>query len=152
MSYRIISADSHMTEPPDLWTSRLDVKHRDHAPKVIESYEGKKGAYFVWEGLKPFPVGGIFGSGKKSEELPEHFKKGYEAAPKRVWDPAERLKGNRTAGACGYSNTGSMNNYNRHGNNISVFSALGVFSWQPPFDKGARTSSLGRGEVSDGDF
>jgi len=92
MSYRIISADSHMTEPPDLWTSRLDFKYRAHAPKVVESYEGKKGAYFVCEGLKPFPVGGIFGSGKKAEELPEHFKKGYEAAPKSVWDPAERLK------------------------------------------------------------
>jgi predicted TIM-barrel fold metal-dependent hydrolase len=92
MSYRIISADSHMTEPPDLWASRLDLKYRDHAPKVIDSYEGKKGAYFVCEGLKPFPVGGIFGSGKKSEELPEHFRKGYEAAPKSVWDPAERLK------------------------------------------------------------
>lgn len=92
MTYRIISADSHMTEPPNLWTERLDQKYRDHAPKVIESYEGKRGAFFVCEGLKPFPVGGIFGSGKKSEELPEHFRRGYEAAPKSVWDPAERLK------------------------------------------------------------
>ncbi len=91
-AYRIISADSHMTEPPNLWTDRLDQKYRDHAPKVVEAYEGKRGAFFVCEGLKPFPVGGIFGSGKKSAELPEHFRKGYEAAPKSVWDPAERLK------------------------------------------------------------
>ena len=67
MTYRIISADSHMTEPPDLWASRLDVKFRDHAPKVIDSYEGKKGAYFVCEGLKPFPVGGIFGFGESKD-------------------------------------------------------------------------------------
>ncbi|MGO9263928.1 MAG: amidohydrolase family protein [Candidatus Binataceae bacterium] len=91
-TYQIISADSHMTEPPGLWTERLDRKYRDHAPKVVDEYEGKKGAYFVAEGLKPFPVGGIFGSGKTAEELPAHFRKGYEAAPKSVWEPAERLK------------------------------------------------------------
>ncbi len=38
--------------------------------------------YRVAEGLRPFPVGGIFGSGKSAVELPEHFRKGYEAAPK----------------------------------------------------------------------
>lgn len=92
MGYRIISGDSHMVEPPNLWAERLDAKYRDHAPRVIESFEGKKGAFFVAEGLRPFPVGGVFGSGKTAEELPEHFRKGYEAAPKSVWDPAERLK------------------------------------------------------------
>ncbi len=88
---RIISADSHMVEPPGLWLERLDRKYRDHAPKIIDEYRGKKGAFFAAEGLKPFPVGGIFGSGKTAEELPEHFRKGYEAAPKSVWDPAQRL-------------------------------------------------------------
>ena len=91
-AYRIISADSHMTEPPDLWAERLDQKYHDRAPRVVETCEERKGAFFVCEGLRPFPVGGIFGSGKKAEDLPEHFKKGYEAAPKSVWDPAERLK------------------------------------------------------------
>ena len=91
-AYQIISADSHMVEPPALWAERLDRKFREHAPKVIKEYEGKKGAFFVAEGLKPLPVGGIFGSGITAEKLPEHFRKGYEAAPKSVWDPAERLK------------------------------------------------------------
>jgi predicted TIM-barrel fold metal-dependent hydrolase len=81
-----------MVEPPDLWVERLDQKYRDHAPRVVEGQGEKKGAFFVCEGLRPFPVGGIFGSGKTAEELPEHFKRGYEAAPKSVWDPAERLK------------------------------------------------------------
>jgi predicted TIM-barrel fold metal-dependent hydrolase len=96
--YRIISADSHMVEPPGLWLERLDRKYRDHAPRVIEEYHGKKGAFFAAEGLRPLPVGGIFGSGKTSEELPEHWRKGYEAAPKSVWDPAERLKEQDTDG------------------------------------------------------
>ena len=38
MAYRIISADSHMTEPPDLWTERLDQKYRDRAPRVVDTF------------------------------------------------------------------------------------------------------------------
>jgi len=29
----IISADSHMTEPPDLWVERIDKPFRDRAPR-----------------------------------------------------------------------------------------------------------------------
>ena len=34
-SYRIISVDDHVVEPPDLWTSRLPAKFRDRAPHVV---------------------------------------------------------------------------------------------------------------------
>ena len=34
-SYRIISSDNHVTEPPDLWTSRIAPKFKDRAPHVI---------------------------------------------------------------------------------------------------------------------
>jgi len=37
MNMRVISADSHMMEPADLWETRLDSKFRDRAPKVIKS-------------------------------------------------------------------------------------------------------------------
>ena len=33
--YRIISADDHIVEPQDLWTTRLDSKFRDQAPRII---------------------------------------------------------------------------------------------------------------------
>ncbi len=89
MSLRIISADSPMVEPPNLWTDRLDAKYRAHAPAVVDPPEGKNGAYFVAEGLRPFRVGGLFGSGKTAAELPEDFRKGYEAAPKSVRGHAE---------------------------------------------------------------
>jgi hypothetical protein len=29
LSYRIISSDNHVIEPPDLWTSRVEPKYRD---------------------------------------------------------------------------------------------------------------------------
>ncbi len=33
----VISADSHMTEPANLWTERLDNKFADRAPKVMQN-------------------------------------------------------------------------------------------------------------------
>ncbi len=86
---RIISADSHMIEPPDLWTTRLDRKLRDQAPHVEKN---EKGSYFVAPGLKPSPVSLGFGAGRSGEELKQHFRKGYETAPAGGWDPVERIK------------------------------------------------------------
>ena len=39
-SYRVISADSHVMEPPDLWTDRVEPKFRDHAPRVVREEDG----------------------------------------------------------------------------------------------------------------
>src|SRR6266702_8328009 len=91
MTYRIISADSHFVEPPDMWGERMDKKFRDRAPHTVRWNDGKEGEFFVCENITPVPVAGFFGSGKTAEELPEHTKKGFEVAPKSVWDPAERL-------------------------------------------------------------
>jgi len=38
--YRLISADSHVNEPPDLWQSRVPAKLRDRAPRVEALAEG----------------------------------------------------------------------------------------------------------------
>ena len=32
MTQLIIDADTHLTEPPDVWTDRLDTEFRDRAP------------------------------------------------------------------------------------------------------------------------
>jgi len=88
---RVVSADSHMMEPADLWVTRLDNKFKDRAPKVVENPD-KPGYLFVAEGLKPFPVAGGFGAGRSGEELKDHMSKGYEAARPSGWDPVERVK------------------------------------------------------------
>ena len=49
-----VSADGHVVEPADLWTSRMDKRFRDRAPHVESRPEGD---YYVIDGLKPFPVG-----------------------------------------------------------------------------------------------
>ena len=35
--YRLISADSHVTEPPDVWTKRMPAKFKDRAPRIAPS-------------------------------------------------------------------------------------------------------------------
>jgi predicted TIM-barrel fold metal-dependent hydrolase len=92
----VISADSHMMEPANLWLDRLDEKYRDRAPRVIKS-DGKAGHLFVAPGLQPFPVAGGFAAGRSGEELKEFLNRanseaGYESARPSGWDPVERIK------------------------------------------------------------
>lgn len=91
-TYRIVSADSHFVEPPDMWFERVDQRFRDHAPHTIKNYKNREGEYFVCENIQPVSVAGFFGSGKSAEELPQHVKHGFDVAPRSVWEPAERLK------------------------------------------------------------
>src|SRR5207245_20585 len=52
----IISADSHITEPPDTYTARIDARFRDRAPRLV--HDPKRGDLFVIDGLdKPIPMG-----------------------------------------------------------------------------------------------
>ena len=90
--YRVISADSHFVEPPNMWADRIDKKFKDRAPHTVHGFQGREGEFFVCENVTPVPVAAFFGAGVPSEQLPEHNKKGFEAAPASVWDPAARIK------------------------------------------------------------
>lgn len=39
-AYQLISSDSHVYEPPDLWTSRMPAQFRDRAPHVVSKADG----------------------------------------------------------------------------------------------------------------
>src|SRR5262249_16917561 len=90
--YRVISADSHFVEPPTMWAERVGNDVKDRAPHTVRGLQGKEGEFFVGENIAPLPVAGAFGAGVKSEDMPEHMKQGFEAAPASVWDPAARIK------------------------------------------------------------
>ena len=62
--YKIIPADSHMCEPPNLWVERVDQRFRDRAPRVLKNPDGKKGSFFMCENLPPFNISGAFAAGK----------------------------------------------------------------------------------------
>jgi predicted TIM-barrel fold metal-dependent hydrolase len=90
----LISADSHVNEPGDLWVERIDKAFRDRAPRVVDNLPGRQpGSYLVLEGIPPIHLTQGLGAGKKPEELPTFFQQTtYKDARRGGWDPAERLK------------------------------------------------------------
>ncbi|MCH8089741.1 MAG: amidohydrolase, partial [Chloroflexi bacterium] len=53
---KLISADSHVVEPPDLWQTRTDAKFRDRAPRVVS--KGGVDNWIVDEDILIGSVGG----------------------------------------------------------------------------------------------
>ncbi|MEE8166136.1 MAG: amidohydrolase family protein [Myxococcota bacterium] len=88
----IVSADSHVTEPADLWEQRLDRRYRDRSPHVAENTGDGPRWLFKAEGAPAFPVAGGFAAGRSGDELRDVFDQGYEAARPSGWDPVERIK------------------------------------------------------------
>ncbi|HEX3864870.1 MAG TPA: amidohydrolase family protein [Stellaceae bacterium] len=97
--YRMISADSHVSEPPDLWVERVARKYRERAPRLVMDAPGLPGAYFLYEGYAPHPIGVGIGAGKSPQEMTEFLTRGtYDSAREGGWDPAARLTDNELDG------------------------------------------------------
>jgi hypothetical protein len=85
----VISADSHITEPPDTYTARIDSRFKDRAPHVVR--DDKRGDLFVIEGMpKPIPMGLVAAAGKPAHEL-SRFGAPFEELHRGGWDPEARL-------------------------------------------------------------
>lgn len=94
----VVSADSHVMEPGDLWLTRLAPRDRDRAPQVVANEEGG-GFSFVAPGLPRQPVGGAFAAGTSREDYKKQLEQaGYESAHPGGWDPAARLEAQATDG------------------------------------------------------
>lgn len=87
----VLSADSHICEPPTLWLDRLPQRYQDRAPRVVRDLDGRPGDFFVCEDAQPRSVFAAFAAGVPSEELARRGEQGFAAAPASVWDPAARL-------------------------------------------------------------
>ena len=86
--YRLISADSHVNEPPDLWTSRVPAEYRDRAPRV-ERFE--QGDAWVLEGVTdPITFGMNACAGMAPEEMRGWMR--FEDIRHGGYDPAARLE------------------------------------------------------------
>ena len=73
---RLISADSHVYEPRDLWWKALGEKFGDRTPRVLDAYQGREGTFF-YTGYQGCPVAW----------LREHNSRETEAATGRALDP-----------------------------------------------------------------
>src|ERR1700730_5024371 len=91
ISKPIISADSHIMEPPDTYSGRIDRKYKETAPHVI--WDEKRGDTYVVEGMKEtVPMGLIAAAGKSAEELAgaaSHAK--FDELHRGSWDPQARI-------------------------------------------------------------
>jgi predicted TIM-barrel fold metal-dependent hydrolase len=102
MRYRAISADGHINEPVDLWTSRLPARFRDRGPRVIDT-EDTQGQAWIMEGQRePARLGftSIFHRSSKRFDrasLVDSFNEikdrgvRYDDIFPGSWDPAARL-------------------------------------------------------------
>jgi predicted TIM-barrel fold metal-dependent hydrolase len=99
---RLLSADSHVMEPRDLWEKRIDAKWRDKAPRIEMLDES--GDYIVIDGMRPRPLafeGPMADLKAQGMEIP--VPKGYRYEQNRPgsWDPNERLKDQDLDGVSG---------------------------------------------------
>ncbi len=66
--FPVISADSHITEPPDCYTAHIDPAWRDRAPHMVS--DEKRGDMYVIPGMsRPIAMGLVAAAGKPAEEL-----------------------------------------------------------------------------------
>ncbi len=90
MGIAIVSADSHITEPPGTYIDRIESKWKDKAPKMV-TLSGI-GDVFVIDGLKfPVPMGLVAAAGKPPEEIKIAGVK-FGEMHRGGWDPDARIK------------------------------------------------------------
>lgn len=87
----IISADSHVMEPPGTYIDRIDHKYRDRAPHVVFTQE--RGDTYLIDGMTDtVPMGLIAAAGKTAEELGQAAVKArFEDLHRGGWDPVARI-------------------------------------------------------------
>jgi len=91
LSELLISADSHVLEPSDLWTKGLPAAMRERAPRVF--YNEQRGVWmFGCNEVTPQPITFSFVAGVDLDNLPAMHKAGYAAARPGGWDPKARLE------------------------------------------------------------
>ena len=85
-----VSADGHVVEPADLWTTRMDRRFRGRAPHI----ETRKSVdFYVIDGLDPVAVGldGAALESKIAGKVESPVARHADTRP-GAWDPQERLK------------------------------------------------------------
>lgn len=86
----LISADSHVLEPPDLWLDYIEPAYRDTAPRIVS--EDAEDKWYI--GDTPIAsIGTVSAAGKRFENLDELRLEGrWDAVPKAAYQPLEYIK------------------------------------------------------------
>ena len=88
---RIIDADTHFTEPYDLWTSRAPAAYKD---RVLHIEERAEGPTWVVDGVDIgfAKGGGVVAKDKSKIPFLDSMDKGHDWVHRGAWDPQARLQ------------------------------------------------------------
>ncbi len=87
--FGFVSADSHVTEPPDCYSRFIDPAYRDRAPHIRRE---KRGDIYVIPGLDSMsvPMGLVAAAGEESSQM-RFSGRSFEDWHRSGWDPKHRL-------------------------------------------------------------
>src|SRR5207244_10983382 len=96
----ILSSDSHVFEPPDLWTTRIDAAFRDRAPRM-QRIDGVD--QLVVEGQQAVSGIGLISNAGARFEAPETISSHgrFEDVPRGGYDPGQHLRDMQLDGIAG---------------------------------------------------
>jgi predicted TIM-barrel fold metal-dependent hydrolase len=88
--YPIIDADTHVTEPPDLWQKHLPKKFREAGPRVVDSKHGGQ-AWAIANGTTMAVTRLVNTAGVAPTDWDLIPKDGYASMRSGGWDPVDRI-------------------------------------------------------------
>ena len=89
LPFKLVSADSHVLEPPDMWLKRIDRRYLDRAPRIVHEQDSD---YFVCASseMPKVGIGTSSSAEKKAEEI--SMAERWESVLRGGYDPFARLK------------------------------------------------------------
>ena len=103
-NYKIISADSHIVEPPDMYTERFDPKLRDKAPRMERRKTPAGREYDAWMlgGQQVGTLGAVMQAGQRFEDPSQiDFLGVWDDVRKGAYDPHAMIVENEQDGIWG---------------------------------------------------
>ena len=97
----MISSDSHIIEPPDLWTSRIDREFRDRAPHVVDDADTHEQWWVVGASRTLSFAGGAQTGDRFTNPIELRTGARFEQVRPGGYDPTEHLRDNATDGVVG---------------------------------------------------
>ncbi|HEY3911742.1 MAG TPA: amidohydrolase family protein [Stellaceae bacterium] len=103
-AYKLISADSHIVEPPDMYASRIEPKFRDRAPKMERRKTDAGREYDAWviNGMQVGTLGAVMQAGQRFEDPSQiDFLGVWEDVRKGGYDASSMIVENEEDGVWG---------------------------------------------------
>ena len=86
--FHVVSADDHVQEPPDLWTSRVSKRYGDHVPRVVAQADGSERWVFDNKVRLDRRLAATGALSSERHKEPQR----WSDVPREAFDPSARLK------------------------------------------------------------